>query len=210
MYTVGLKYTMNTMKVGVLDIVLIRTLTLCVVSGLLARYNGYSFTIEKSQRGILAFRSVMGTVGYTLFTFGISLVPLVVLQIIFNMAPFWTYFMGWAFLGETMTCFEVFALVVSFSGVILIATAKKDHEAEKVGVTGLSGQTAQIVGSVMLFIVSWCYATVSIQTRLMQNISVFIINFYYSAFAALVAAIMIAGSPLVSENPVQTFSYTSN
>ena len=62
----------------------------------------------------------------------------------------------------------------------------------------------------MLFIVSWCYATVSIQTRLMQNISVFIINFYYSAFAALVAALMIAGSPMVTEKPVQTFSYTSS
>ena len=139
MYTVGLKYTMNTMKVEVLDIVLARSLTLCVFSGLLAHYNGYSFTIEKDQRRILAFRCLIGAVAYTLFTFGISLVPLVVLQIIFNMAPFWTYFMGWAFLGETMTLFEVFALIVSFSGVILIATAKKDHEADKVGVTGLSG-----------------------------------------------------------------------
>ena len=110
--------------------------------------------------------------------------------------------MGWAILGESMSCFEVFALIVSFSGVILIATANKDHDIEKVGVTGLSGSTAQIVGSCCIFITSWCVATVTLQTRLMQNLSAFIINFYYSAFAAISTVFMIAVNSYVTDTPV--------
>ena len=108
-----------------------------------------------------------------------------------------------------MSCFEVFALVVSFGSVILIATANKDHEADKAGVTGLTGRTAQIVGSSMLFVTSWCYATVTLQTRLMQDISPFVINFYYAGFAACVAVLMLAASSSFTGEPVQTFSYTS-
>ena len=117
--------------------------------------------------------------------------------------------MGWAILGETMSCFEAFALIVSFSSVILIATANKEHEAEKVGVTGLSGSAAQIVGSCCIFVVSWCFAIVTIQTRLMQKLSPFIINFYYAAFAAISAVVMIAVSSHVTGTPIQTFSYSS-
>ena len=55
------------------------------------------------------------------------------------MAPFWTYFLDWAVIGESMHCFETFALIVSFGSVILIATANKEHNAEKPNITGLSG-----------------------------------------------------------------------
>ena len=114
---------MNDLKVGVLDMIFIRTTILCLMSGLLALCTGQSLAVEQSQRKTLAFRSVMGTIGFSCFTFGVSLIPLVIFQIIFNMAPFWTYFLDWAILGESMSSFEIFALIACFGSVILIATA---------------------------------------------------------------------------------------
>ena len=69
---------MNTMKVAVLDIVLFRTVILCLFSGTVAYFSGQTFVVEKSSRAILAFRSGLGTIGYACFTFGLSLVPLVI------------------------------------------------------------------------------------------------------------------------------------
>ena len=64
------------------------------------------------------------------------------------MAPFWTFFLGWLILGDGITSLEIFALICSFGGVLLIATtdqSSESAESEKagiVGVTGLSGMKA--------------------------------------------------------------------
>ena len=61
------------------------------------------------------------------------------------MAPFWTFLLGWLVLGDGITCLEIFALVCSFGGVLLIATTDQSKEvgdsekAGSVGVTGLTG-----------------------------------------------------------------------
>ena len=54
------------------------------------------------------------------------------------MTPFWTYFLDWAILGESMSYFEAFALIVSFGSVILIATSNREHSEEKHSIAGLS------------------------------------------------------------------------
>ena len=72
---------------------------------------------------LLAIRSVIGTIGFTCLTFGMAFIPLVVQNTIFNTAPFWTSLLGWVFLNEAMTSFEIVALILSFGGVILIATS---------------------------------------------------------------------------------------
>ena len=92
---------MNELRVDVLDIVALRLIILCIFSATLAKVTGQKFTVPKQDRRILAFRSLLGAVGYACFTYGVSMVSLVIIQIIFNMAPFWTYFMDWALLGET-------------------------------------------------------------------------------------------------------------
>lgn len=54
------------------------------------------------------------------------MVPLVISTTIFNMAPFWAFFLGWVLLGDGISSFEVIALLCSFGGVLLIATSEED------------------------------------------------------------------------------------
>ena len=70
--------------------------------------------MDKKDRIILFSRCIAGAVGYTAIVFAISMVPLVIQMTIYNMAPFWTFFLGWLVLGEKMNLFEVLALFGSF------------------------------------------------------------------------------------------------
>ena len=84
--------------------------------------------------------------------------------------------LGWAFLNEAMSPFEIVALVLSFGGVILIATSSSiyDKKVEVIEETndeadadGLSPTVKYIIGSSLVFCTSWCYAAVTILTRRM-------------------------------------------
>ena len=74
------------------------------------------------------FRSLVGLIGFTAATFGIPLVPLVVFNTTMNTAPIWASILGWFFLKEKMLRTEVFALVLSFIGVLMIAFSNSEPE----------------------------------------------------------------------------------
>ena len=120
-YTATLKITLNEHKVNALDVCLIRTSVMLVGSLIIACSIGAPFFIQPADRAVLFFRSIAGTVGFTSITFGVALVPLVVQSTIFNTAPFWTAILGWLFLNETISRFEVLAMALSFAGVVCIA-----------------------------------------------------------------------------------------
>ena len=48
--------------------------------------------------------------------------------ILVNTAPFWTLFLSWLLLKETLRPFEVFCLIVAFAGVVIIALSKPKTE----------------------------------------------------------------------------------
>ena len=149
-------------------------------------------------------------ISYTCITFGISMVPLVVQYTIFNMAPFWTFFLGWCFLKEKVNLFEIFALICSFGGVLLIATAEQSDDEKKTGITGLNGIYARIVGSIVILVASWGYATVCIQTRMMQSLNPFVVNTYYATVAFFSSIILVLASSLITKKPIHTFSYNKS
>ena len=74
-----MKYTMNTKKVDPLDICLFRMFVLFTFSISLTKINGHDFDVPRESRSILFVRCIMGTIGQTLLTFGMTMVPLVVL-----------------------------------------------------------------------------------------------------------------------------------
>ena len=90
------------------------------------------------------------------------------------MAPFWTFFLGYVILGDGISWFEVAALLISFGGVLLIATAEQESDGLNVGmkfgqdgITGLTGMKAQVIGCLLCLLTSWCYSVVVVFTRLM-------------------------------------------
>ena len=76
--------------------------------------------------------------------------------------------MGWLFLKETITPFEVIAMMLSFGGVVIIAMSNSITSKAEQAVDGADDDTGkQILGSGLIFLTSWCYAFVSILTRKM-------------------------------------------
>ena len=84
--------------------------------------------IEKKDRCMLLIRSFIGTVGFTLITFGVSMVLLTVQNTVFNTAPIWASILGYLCLDEAINSFEIVALVLSFGDVVCIAFAKEGDE----------------------------------------------------------------------------------
>ena len=115
------KVAINDKKVSALDICLVSTFLMLIGSYAFGKCMGASLTIEKQHRWPLLVRGLVGILGFTMATFSIAMVPLLVFNTSLNTAPFWASLLSCVFLGETMTRFEVVALVLSFGGVFCIA-----------------------------------------------------------------------------------------
>ena len=77
-YTTLIKYTVNDKKVNPLDVCFIRTLTMLVGTGILGLILREKFAIQKEDRCMMLLRCIAGTLGFTTFTFGVAMVPLLV------------------------------------------------------------------------------------------------------------------------------------
>ena len=62
--------------------------------------------------------------GFTTLVYSLEAIPLFIVVIIYNTAPFWTGIMGHYFLSDQFTKLEVFLIMGCFSGVIVLALAK--------------------------------------------------------------------------------------
>lgn len=142
---------------------------------------------------MLLLRCIIGTIGFTSITFGVAMVPLLVQNTIFNTAPFWAALLGFFFLGEVITSFEIFAMIVSFGGVVLIALSNSatgsSESADTAAVDTIDYSSGkQILGCCLIFLTSLCYAFVSIVTRKMQSMHFAVMLFYYSVVAVVASA----------------------
>ena len=96
------------------------------------------------MRPYVACRALLGTIGLTSLTFGILLIPLAIANIIYNTAVVWSAIMAWILLGESLDRLQVYGLVVSFFGIILITWSSLQTDPSEVGNT--SNKTGTIVG----------------------------------------------------------------
>ena len=135
---------------------------------------------------------------------------------IFNTAPFWATLLGWFFISEVITPFEIFAMVLSFGGVILIAIGNKSETEsdatdlitpvdEQAVVAGFTG--SQILGSSLIFVSSWCYAVFSLITRKMQKSHFAVMMFWYSVVAFGVTALIIVAESLIKGQAIRLWAY---
>ena len=72
---------------------------------------------------ILGMRCIIGTVGFACFAIAMQYVPLSVFFIIFNSNPFCTAILGYLWLKEKLSVFEIIAMICAFSGIILMSMA---------------------------------------------------------------------------------------
>ena len=121
LYQLLVKIATNEKEVSPLDVIVARTFACLTGSIVVAKFSGHTFFIKQELRRDLFMRSLQGTIGHLSFTFGIMYVPLVVVNILYNTAPFWTCILAWCLVGERLTVLQMTALVISFLGICLIA-----------------------------------------------------------------------------------------
>ena len=68
-------------------------------------------------------RCVIGTVGFASFAIAMKFIPLSVFFIIFNSNPFTTAILGYFWIRERITLFEIAAMVCAFFGILMMSMA---------------------------------------------------------------------------------------
>ena len=81
---------------------------------------GGTFTVEKSQRCTLITRTFIGVAVLVLNTYAIALVPITIVQTTQNMTPFYASLIAYFTIGESMTMFEIAAMIISFGTIVMI------------------------------------------------------------------------------------------
>jgi drug/metabolite transporter (DMT)-like permease len=66
-------------------------------------------------------RSYTGVAANLILGIGIMVTPLVVANVICNLSPFFTVLMSYCYLKESFLKIEILAMVISFSGIGLLA-----------------------------------------------------------------------------------------
>ena len=87
--------------------------------------------IPSEMRLSLAYRITQGIVSTFFLYNAVKQLPLVEVALVTNLMPLFTAFFGCLFLGERLNQFEIFVLIVSFTGVvIMILGGKKQIQPE--------------------------------------------------------------------------------
>ena len=175
-----------------MDITLVGSGVLLLSALVIISCTGQNISVQEDQRFKLFSRSLFGIFAFTTTTYAFSLARLIET----NTAPLWTAALAWLVLGEKMDGFEIFAMVTSFGGIVLIAysgfqTRWRQHQAAKP--EGEHAEGVRLLGGCILgLITAVCLSVVGVQTRMMQQISATILVFYYSLLALfLIAAVML-------------------
>lgn len=83
------KYAMTYENVDFLDLCFVRTLIMFVSSFCTVYLTKTSLFVPKEYRMVLLLRAVVGTIGFTIIVLAFKLMPISVVTILVNTAPFW-------------------------------------------------------------------------------------------------------------------------
>ena len=127
-YNVFLKVAINEKGIHPFDLCLVRAVMKLILCGALIVATGQSFHVQRRDRCPMILRCVIDLCGYIGIIFGVPMVPLIVMSTIFQTAPFWASILGYFVLGETISCFEIVAMILSFGGMICICVSSTQHD----------------------------------------------------------------------------------
>ena len=91
----------------------------------------YFASIPSSLYGTLGMRCLIGTVGFASFAIAMKFIPLSVFFIIFNSNPFTTALLGYFWIRERISAFEVAAMVCAFMGIVMMSMAAEKKPGQK-------------------------------------------------------------------------------
>jgi drug/metabolite transporter (DMT)-like permease len=125
-YQACAKKATKELEVNVLDLCLMRTainLFFSIIILNIAKKNIFK-DVPKEHRKTLFYRCCFGLLGFTTMVYSVELIPIFIMQIIYNTSPFWTSILAHLYLGEKVTNLEKACIFGSFLGVIFIGLSK--------------------------------------------------------------------------------------
>ena len=118
-----------------------------------------------------------------LFTFNLSLIPITLIIIFFQTNPLWSAILGYLINGERVQRIELFAMLLSFAGVIVIAVARSQSEQQQQETPLVpyaapdsssdllvTGSSAVMLGVCLTLCHSWLFSGVGVISRKLQRI----------------------------------------
>ena len=101
-----------------------------------ANFIGAIFTVTFSGKHIIKHvtvrhfkvifvRSICGIVGFSLLVFSIKTLPTFIVNIIWNILPFWVSILGYMILSENVGPLEILCMIGSFIGIVILALTKQ-------------------------------------------------------------------------------------
>ena len=126
----------------------LRSVMFLVVGVLCCCYRGESVWISNHKIYLIFLRTILGTANFMLSIWVLTMVPLSIVIILTNLAPFWTSVLGYYINKEPIIKYEYLAMAICFTCVVAI-TLSKDTS-----VVNLF-QSTMVVGMIFTVIRSW-------------------------------------------------------
>ena len=121
-------------------------------------------------------RSAFGTISFILFTINLNLLPMTFIIIIFQTNPLWSAILGFIINKELVRSFELVAMLLSFSCVIMIAVARSSSASdessadEATPIEPSTDNNGLWLGVFLCLCHAWLFSGVGVISRRLQNV----------------------------------------
>ena len=116
--------TLNEVAVGEFQIYRAFFMFCCISATLPFTQKNPCTSLPRKHYRAMALRSLFGMVNFMAFNWGISMIPLSLAVIMFNLSPFWTALLGKWFNNEPIFPLEYFAMTICFACVVGVTLLK--------------------------------------------------------------------------------------
>jgi len=137
-----------------------------------------SWSIPPEHKVKLISSALLFVPGTMLSYVGVKYLPIAMNTILLESKQFFLLLLGYCFLRETLTVFEVVAMIISFAAMILIAFTDPNHEGDS---PYSATKTQYIIGFVAGILSVSCFSLYLILIRSLKELNRWIIQLYSNA-----------------------------
>ena len=132
-------------------------------------------------------RCISGTLCFTLFVLAIKYLPLSIFFVVMNICPFLMALLACLWLREKITAVEVICMIGAFGGILIVGYSKQAESGEE----DIEAMENYYFGLLCAFVACCGQAFSVVATRRLQDLSVFVIQWYYAVSSTLATGILV-------------------
>ena len=127
----------------------------------------------------MCLRSLFGVLNFVLYIWVTKMIPIALATILFNLAPFWTSFMGYFINGEQIYMFQYFAMAVCLVLIVCLTLTKDSPDAD-VNQKPVNTYADTVMGILISIFASINGAAMNISNRRLQGTHFSVVMFFHS------------------------------